>query len=138
MEERERKRTGIGSLKIRYNQVFGYYIEVSKAESCIWRQRDYERKQTLVNAERFTSDELKEHERKVLTGRRARRSKSSGGCMAKSANRLRAKQGGCGARPAAIAQLDVLVNFARYRGGAELYAARVHRKCDGSGKRTTA
>ena len=66
MEERERKRTGIGSLKIRYNQVFGYYIEVSKPNLALV-PADYRRKQTLVNAERFTSDELSEYERKVVT-----------------------------------------------------------------------
>ena len=66
MEERERKRTGIASLKIRYNQVFGFYIEISKANLHL-APADYERKQTLVNAERFTSGELKEHEQKVLS-----------------------------------------------------------------------
>ena len=65
MEERERKRTGINSLKIRFNQVFGYYIEISRANFHLAPQ-DYERKQTLVNAERFTSPELKEYEGKVL------------------------------------------------------------------------
>jgi DNA mismatch repair protein MutS len=65
MEERERKRTGIGSLKIRFNQVFGYYIEISRANFHL-APADYERKQTLVNAERFTSPELKEYEQKVL------------------------------------------------------------------------
>ena len=65
MEDRERKRTGINSLKIRFNQVFGYYIEISKA-NLHNAPSDYERKQTLVNAERFTSAELKEYERKVL------------------------------------------------------------------------
>src|SRR5438445_5133439 len=65
MEERERKRTGIASLKTRFNQVFGYYIELSKANMHL-APADYERKQTLVNAERFTSPELKDYERKVL------------------------------------------------------------------------
>ncbi len=65
MEERERKRTGINSLKIRYNQVFGYYIEISKP-NLPNAPADYERKQTLVNAERFTSPELKDYERKIL------------------------------------------------------------------------
>ena len=54
MEERERKRTGIASLKIRFNQIFGYYIEISKPNLHL-APADYERKQTLVNAERFTS-----------------------------------------------------------------------------------
>jgi DNA mismatch repair protein MutS len=65
MEERERKRTGIGSLKIRFNQVFGYYIEISKPNLHL-APADFERKQTLVNAERFTSPELKDYERKIL------------------------------------------------------------------------
>jgi len=65
MEERERKRTGIASLKVRYNQVFGFYIEISKANLHLV-PADFERKQTLVNAERFTTPELKDYERKVL------------------------------------------------------------------------
>jgi DNA mismatch repair protein MutS len=65
IEERERKRTGIGSLKVKFNSVFGYYIEISKA-NLHHAPGDYERKQTLVNAERFTTPELKEYEAKVL------------------------------------------------------------------------
>ena len=66
IEERERQRTGIGSLKVRYNSVFGYYIEITKANLGM-APADYERKQTLVNAERFTTPELKEYEVKILT-----------------------------------------------------------------------
>jgi DNA mismatch repair protein MutS len=66
IEDRERHRTGIGSLKVRYNSVFGYYIEITKANLSLVPQ-DYERKQTLVNAERFTTPELKEYERKILS-----------------------------------------------------------------------
>ena len=66
IEDRERHRTGIGSLKVRYNSVFGYYIEITKANLSL-APSDYERKQTLVNAERFTTPELKEYERKILT-----------------------------------------------------------------------
>ncbi|HLY91819.1 MAG TPA: DNA mismatch repair protein MutS [Candidatus Angelobacter sp.] len=65
IEERERKRTGIGSLKVKFNSVFGYYIEISKANLHL-APPDYERKQTLVNAERFTTPELKEYEARVL------------------------------------------------------------------------
>ncbi len=65
LQEREIARTGINSLKIRYNSVFGYYIEVSKANLHAVPQ-DYIRKQTLVNAERFITPELKEYEEKVL------------------------------------------------------------------------
>ena len=65
IESRERVRTGIQSLKVRFNNVFGYYIEISKANLQL-APSDYERKQTLVNAERFTTPELKEYEGKVL------------------------------------------------------------------------
>src|SRR4051812_34352485 len=65
VEERERQRTGIGSLKVKFNSVFGYYIEISKA-NLHHAPADYERKQTLVNAERFTTPELKEYESKIL------------------------------------------------------------------------
>ena len=66
IEERERGRTGIGSLKVRFNSVFGYYIEITKSNLASV-PADYERKQTLVNAERFTTPELKEYETKILT-----------------------------------------------------------------------
>ena len=65
IEARERARTGVQSLKIRFNNVFGYYIEMSNANRHL-APADYERKQTLVNAERFTTPELKDYERKVL------------------------------------------------------------------------
>jgi DNA mismatch repair protein MutS len=65
IESRERERTGIASLKVRFNNVFGYYIEISKANMHL-APPDYERKQTLVNAERFTTPELKELEVKIL------------------------------------------------------------------------
>jgi DNA mismatch repair protein MutS len=65
IEQRERGRTGISSLKVKFNSVFGYYIEVSKPNLHLVPQ-DYERKQTLVGAERFTTPELKEYEAKIL------------------------------------------------------------------------
>ncbi|HMG73495.1 MAG TPA: DNA mismatch repair protein MutS [Pyrinomonadaceae bacterium] len=65
LEADERARTGIGSLRIRYNNVFGYFIEVSKANAPRVPD-DYERRQTLANAERFTTVALKEWESKVL------------------------------------------------------------------------
>src|SRR5580698_4287001 len=111
MEERERKRTGIGSLKIRYNNIFGFYIEISNANAHL-APADYERKQTLVNAERFTAAELKSHEQKVLSAEERVReierrlySEIREG-IAHQAGRLRKTASG-------IAQLDVLVNFAR-------------------------
>jgi DNA mismatch repair protein MutS len=66
IESRERSRTGIQSLKVRFNNIFGYYIEISKANLQL-APADYERKQTLANAERFTTPELKELETKVLS-----------------------------------------------------------------------
>ncbi len=111
MEERERKRTTIASLKIRFNNIFGYYIEISKANLHL-APADYERKQTLVNAERFTSPELKEYERKILAAderileieRQLFMELRSG--IAAMAGRLRRTA-------AAIAQLDVLACFAK-------------------------
>jgi DNA mismatch repair protein MutS len=64
LESKERERTGIESLKIRYNQIFGYYIEVTKA-NLSKVPADFVRKQTLVNAERFMTQELKELEERV-------------------------------------------------------------------------
>jgi DNA mismatch repair protein MutS len=64
-QAREQKRTGIGSLKVGYNKVFGYFIEITKANLAN-APADYERKQTLVNAERFITPELKEREAEVL------------------------------------------------------------------------
>ncbi len=65
LEATERARSGIGTLRIRYNGVFGYYLEVSKLHAARV-PADYERRQTLANAERFTTPELKEWEQKVL------------------------------------------------------------------------
>jgi DNA mismatch repair protein MutS len=139
MEERERKRTGITSLKIRYNQIFGYYIEVSKPNLALV-PADYERKQTLVNAERFTSSELKEYERKVLSAEERvleieRRLYSEiRESIAREAGRLRRAA-------AAIAQIDVLVNFARLAAARNYtrpeFAGRIEPATAGSSRRAT-
>lgn len=65
-EERERKRTGIPTLKVNYNRVFGYYIEITNS-NLNRVPDDYVRRQTLTGAERFTTEELKKHENEVLT-----------------------------------------------------------------------
>jgi len=65
IEQRERQGTGIASLKVKFNSIFGYYLEISKPNLHLVPP-DYERKQTLVNAERFTTPELKEYEAKIL------------------------------------------------------------------------
>lgn len=66
LEKAERERTGIQSLKVRYNKIFGFYIEVSNANTHLVPE-SYQRKQTLVNGERYTTEELKEYEVKILT-----------------------------------------------------------------------
>src|SRR5688500_15505383 len=65
MEERERERTGIGSLKVRFNRVFGYYIEIAKSNLHAV-PADYHRKQTIAGGERFTTPALREYEEKIL------------------------------------------------------------------------
>jgi DNA mismatch repair protein MutS len=65
LEARERARVGIASLRVRFNNVFGYFIEVSKANAARV-PADYERRQTLANAERYTTPELKQWEQRVL------------------------------------------------------------------------
>ena len=65
MEQRERERTGIKALKVSFNKVFGYYIEISKGSAAL-APVEYVRKQTLVNAERFITEELKTFENKIL------------------------------------------------------------------------
>jgi len=65
IEERERARTGIASLKVRFNRVFGYYIEVSRSNLALV-PADYVRKQTIAGGERFITPELKQHEDRVL------------------------------------------------------------------------
>ncbi|MFC2093607.1 DNA mismatch repair protein MutS, partial [Bacteroidota bacterium] len=64
-QSKERKRTGINSLKVHFNRVFGYYIEITKA-NLDKAPQEYIRKQTLVNAERYITEEIKEYEDKIL------------------------------------------------------------------------
>jgi DNA mismatch repair protein MutS len=71
LEAKERERTGIAKLKVGFNKVFGYFFEVSRAQATTMPD-DYIRKQTLVNAERFITPELKELENKITTARETR------------------------------------------------------------------
>ncbi len=66
LQKKEAERTGIGSLKVGFNRVFGYYIEITNAHKARV-PADYQRKQTLVNSERYITPELKEYEEKILT-----------------------------------------------------------------------
>jgi len=110
IEARERERTGIASLKVRFNSIFGYYIEVSKPNLHL-APADYERKQTLVNAERFTTPELKELEAKILDAEERSRTLErelflATRCqVANEARRIRQTA-------AVLAELDVLACFA--------------------------
>lgn len=110
IEERERERTGIASLKVRFNSVFGYYLEVTRANLKAVPS-DYERKQTLVNAERFTTPELKELETRILTAQEhsgeieRRLFAALRGQLLAEASRVRES-----ARH--VAEIDLLANFA--------------------------
>jgi len=110
IEERERQRTGIGSLKVKFNSVFGYYIEVSKPNLHL-APADYERKQTLVNAERFSTPELKEHETKIVEAQEKiieierRVFAELRAAIAAEARRMRQSA-------LTLAEVDVLANFA--------------------------
>src|SRR6516164_2395480 len=111
MEERERKRTGINSLKIRFNQIFGYYIEISRPNLHL-APPDFERKQTLVNAERFTSPELKDYERKILAADE-RILEIEKQLYVEVRSSIAAKAGRLRRTAAAIAKLDALAAFAK-------------------------
>ena len=110
IEERERARTGITSLKVRYNSVFGYYIEITKANLAL-APADYERKQTLVNAERFTTPELKEYERKILTAHE-RSIEIERRIFAELRQFVLAAAGRIRRTSARVAEADLLANFA--------------------------
>ncbi len=111
IEERERVRTGIGSLKVRYNSVFGYYIEISKSNLAL-APADYERKQTLVNAERFTTPELKAYERDVLSAQE-RSVELEKMLFAALRKQLLQASGRIRASAAAVAETDLLTCFAQ-------------------------
>ncbi|HMG85662.1 MAG TPA: DNA mismatch repair protein MutS [Terracidiphilus sp.] len=110
IEERERARTGIGSLKVRYNSVFGYYIEITKSNLAL-APADYERKQTLVNAERFTTPELKEYEVKILTAH-DRCIDIEKRILAELREKVLQAAGRIRQASAAVAEADLLTNFA--------------------------
>ncbi len=110
IEDRERRRTGIASLKVRFNSVFGYYIEITKS-NLPSVPADYERKQTLVNAERFTTPELKDYETKVLTAQERcveiekRLFAALRARVVENAGRIRRTS-------ACVAEIDLVANFA--------------------------
>jgi DNA mismatch repair protein MutS len=110
MEARERERTGIESLKIRFNQVFGYYIEITKT-NLAKVPTDYNRKQTLANAERFITPELKELEDKV-TGADLKQKALEQELFERIRTQLARETARVQAMGAAIAALDVFTSLA--------------------------
>ena len=111
LESRERDETGIRTLKIGYNRVFGYYIEVSKS----FKDKvpiHYQRRQTLANAERYTTDELKEIEEKILTSEESAL-RLEAELYAQIKDTLSANINNLKKLSSAIARLDVLISFAQ-------------------------
>ncbi len=110
LEARERERTGIASLKIRYNRVFGYYIEISRPNLRLVPD-DYQRKQTLVGGERFVTTELKEYEGKVL-GAEERLRALEAGLFAELVASVAARSAALAATAVAVGRLDALLSLA--------------------------
>ena len=110
LQAREREKSGISSLKVGYNKVFGYYIEVTKT-NLPQVPEEYIRKQTLVNAERFITPELKEYEAKVL-GAEERLKNLEHEIFIKVRNDIAAETEKLQRTASAIAKLDVLYSFA--------------------------
>ncbi|MCH5172755.1 MAG: DNA mismatch repair protein MutS [Bacteroidales bacterium] len=111
MQNREAERTGISSLKIGYNNVFGYYIEVRNSNRGLVPP-EWIRKQTLVNAERYVTEELKEYERKILDAEGSIYELESGiyaSLVGEVQKHIRDIQANC----RIVAQLDVLQSYAR-------------------------
>ncbi|MDT8408529.1 MAG: DNA mismatch repair protein MutS [Wenzhouxiangellaceae bacterium] len=109
-EQRERERTGISTLKVGYNRVHGYYIEISKARSGE-APDDYTRRQTLKNAERFITEELKLHEDKVLSARERALSREKA-LYEELIETLAGEHGQLARMASTMAELDVLATFA--------------------------
>ncbi len=110
LEEKERRRTGIANLRVGFNNVFGYYIEVTKSQTGSV-PADYIRKQTLVNAERYINEELKEYEQTVLHAEERRREREYdlfAQIRGRVASRIRQIQKSA----AALADLDALAALA--------------------------
>ncbi len=110
IQQRERDRTGIGSLKVGYNKVFGYFLEVTRTHQAAV-PADYERRQTLSNAERYVTPELKEYEAKVL-GAEDRIATREGELFAALRSRIGAAVGRIQETAALLARLDALASLA--------------------------
>lgn len=111
LQEKERQATGINNLKIGYNHVFGYYIEVTKANIAKLPADRYERKQTLVNAERFSTPELKEKEAIIIEAQEKSTSLEYDLFVAVR-DKVKAQISRLQKLAASLAELDVLQSFA--------------------------
>ena len=122
LQQRERERTGIPSLKVGFNKVFGYYLEITNAHAAKV-PADYERRQTLATAERYVTPELKDYEARVL-GAEERMTVREAELFAA----LRAQVGKAIARvqrtARVLARLDVWTSLAERRGDASATCAR--------------
>jgi len=123
-EEQERTRTGIATLKVRFNNVFGYYIEISKGNASR-APEDYERRQTLANAERFTTPQLKEWEAKVL-GAEEKIIALETDLFNRVRDQIRAETQKLQSTARAIATLDVLASLAEIAGSRNYVAPVLH------------
>jgi DNA mismatch repair protein MutS len=110
LEEREKKRTGIQSLKVRYTRVFGYYIEVTRSNLGSV-PKDYRRKQTIANGERYVTDELEELERKIETAEVQQRALEQE-CFEQLRRRVAEQASRLYALAQLLAELDVHTSFA--------------------------
>ena len=128
MEARERERTGIGTLKVGYNRVFGYYLEVTRAHTDKVPP-DYIRKQTLVNAERFITPELKEFESKVLRAQEERNAREEELFLALR-ERLKRHLPAIYAAAESVAELDALLCFAELAATGGYGRPKVHAGLD--------
>ena len=126
LEEKEKKNTGIATLKVGYNRIHGYFIEISRAQS-EQAPSHYIRRQTLKNVERFITPELKEYEDKVLSSKSRSLSREKAlydDVMKTTAEQLEALQGSA----KALSELDVLANFAERADSLGLVAPTFHQK----------
>ena len=109
-EAKERARTGLQNLRVKYNKVFGYFIEISKAQAAT-APAEYVRKQTLVNAERFITDELHSFESEILGAKDAAMQQEND-LVEELRQKIAAEAGLIQAAAQAVARLDVLACFA--------------------------
>lgn len=123
-EKQQRKKTGISSLKVKFNKVFGFYIEISKANLNKTPQH-YQRKQTLVNAERFITPDLKKHEELYLSAEEASQ-KIEYQIFLKIVEKILKYTQEIKQAATAVAQIDCLNNFAYIAAKYDLHQPQIH------------